>query len=148
MIDERISPAERHDDDEAMPLDECPQVLPIHPRRARRLREVAAMGLQQLRQICALERVDRVRLPTGVRVEYAGQFEREEAAGSRLMVLGLIAILVVMPLRNYHRAVERGGTTPLATMFLQIWLFGIYLASVMWGGLLLRDRAGGRWRGR
>ena len=45
-------------------------------------------------------------------------------------LLLLIVILVVAPLRNYHRAAERGGATPLANMFLRIWLFGIYLASL------------------
>ena len=45
-------------------------------------------------------------------------------------LLLLIVILVVTPLRNYHRAAERSGTTPLANMFLRIWLFGIYLASL------------------
>ena len=45
-------------------------------------------------------------------------------------LLLLIVILVVAPLRNYHRAAERGGATPLANMFLRMWLFGIYLGSL------------------
>lgn len=45
-------------------------------------------------------------------------------------LLLLMVILVVAPLRDYHRAVERGGKTPLANMFLRIWLFGIYLAAL------------------
>ena len=62
-------------------------------------------------------------------------------------LLLVMAILVVAPLRNYHRAAERGEATPLANMFLRIWLFGIYLASLesfflertdpMWFTLLL-----------
>ena len=42
----------------------------------------------------------------------------------------LIAVLVVLPLRNYHDADMRGQATPLAKMFLRIWLFGILLASL------------------
>jgi O-antigen ligase len=45
-------------------------------------------------------------------------------------LLLVIAILVVLPLRNYHLAAAHGGPTPLANMFLRIWLFGIYLASL------------------
>ncbi|HKY39050.1 MAG TPA: efflux RND transporter permease subunit [Polyangiaceae bacterium] len=37
--------------------------------------------------------IDRVELPAGVRLEYSGQFEREEAAALRLLVLGILAIL-------------------------------------------------------
>ncbi|HEX2882714.1 MAG TPA: efflux RND transporter permease subunit, partial [Polyangiaceae bacterium] len=36
-----------------------------------------------------------VELPQGVRIEYAGQFEREEATGKRLLGLGLLSILGV-----------------------------------------------------
>jgi O-antigen ligase len=42
----------------------------------------------------------------------------------------LIAVLVVVPLRNYHEADMRGQVTPLAKMFLRIWLFGVLLASL------------------
>ena len=42
----------------------------------------------------------------------------------------LMVILLVAPLRDYHRAVERDGQTPLANMFLRIWLFGIYIGSL------------------
>lgn len=45
-------------------------------------------------------------------------------------LLLLMAILVIAPLRNYHLAAVQGGPTPLANMFLRIWLFGIYLASL------------------
>lgn len=45
-------------------------------------------------------------------------------------LLLVISILVVIPLRNYHRAAMLGGPTPLANMFLRIWLFGIYIASL------------------
>ncbi|MDP1582333.1 MAG: O-antigen ligase [Bradyrhizobium sp.] len=45
-------------------------------------------------------------------------------------LLLVISILVVIPLRNYHRAAMQGGPTPLANMFLRIWLFGIYIASL------------------
>jgi O-antigen ligase len=42
----------------------------------------------------------------------------------------LIAVLVVVPLKNYHEADMRGQATPLARMFLRIWLFGVLLASL------------------
>ena len=45
-------------------------------------------------------------------------------------LLLLLAILVFLPLRNFHHAAERGEAPPLAKMFLRIWLFGIYLASL------------------
>jgi len=45
-------------------------------------------------------------------------------------LLLMLALLLVVPLRNYHLAAEPGGPTPLANMFLRIWLFGIYLASL------------------
>jgi O-antigen ligase len=45
-------------------------------------------------------------------------------------LLLVIAILVVVPLGNYHRATVQGAPTPLANMFLRIWLFGIYIASL------------------
>jgi O-antigen ligase len=42
----------------------------------------------------------------------------------------LIAVLVIGPLKNFHAA-ERGGNSGLlATMLLQIWLFGLYLSSM------------------
>ena len=45
-------------------------------------------------------------------------------------LLLVISILVIIPLRNYHLAAAQGGPTPLANMFLRVWLFGIYLASL------------------
>jgi O-antigen ligase len=45
-------------------------------------------------------------------------------------LLLLMVILVFVPLRNFHLAAERDGTMPLAKMFLRIWLFGVYLASL------------------
>lgn len=45
-------------------------------------------------------------------------------------LLLVISILVIIPLRNYHRAAMQDGPTPLANMFLRIWLFGIYIASL------------------
>ena len=40
-------------------------------------------------------------------------------------LLLVISILVIIPLRNYHRAAAYGAPTPLANMFLRVWLFGI-----------------------
>lgn len=65
-------------------------------------------------------RVDEgVALPTTVRVEYAGQFEREQAAGSQLLLFGLVAILgialiLIVTLRSLRRAVIVLVNLPLA----------------------------------
>jgi O-antigen ligase len=42
----------------------------------------------------------------------------------------LIAVLVIAPLRNFHAADSGGNNGPLATVFLRIWLFGLYLSSL------------------
>jgi O-antigen ligase len=42
----------------------------------------------------------------------------------------LIVVLVVAPLRNFHRADLGGNNGPLAMALLQIWLFGLYLSSM------------------
>jgi O-antigen ligase len=45
-------------------------------------------------------------------------------------LLLLIAVLVIGPLKNFHAADRGGNSGPLATMLLQIWLFGLYLSSM------------------
>ncbi|MEA2837498.1 MAG: hypothetical protein QOD89_2048 [Bradyrhizobium sp.] len=45
-------------------------------------------------------------------------------------LLLLIAVLVIGPLKNFHAAHRGGNNGPLATMLLQIWLFGLYLSSM------------------
>jgi O-antigen ligase len=45
-------------------------------------------------------------------------------------LLLLIAVLVIGPLKNFHAANRGGNSGPLATMLLQIWLFGLYLSSM------------------
>ncbi len=77
---------------------------------------------------------ERVDLPPHVRVEYAGQFEREEAAGSRLIILGLISIacvvvIVFATLRSASRAAIVLVNLPLA---LAGGVVGVFLA----GGIL------------
>jgi O-antigen ligase len=42
----------------------------------------------------------------------------------------LIVVLVIEPLRNFHRADIGGNNGPLTTALLRIWLFGIYLSSM------------------
>ncbi len=42
----------------------------------------------------------------------------------------LIAVLVIAPLRNFQAADRGGNNGPLATAFLRIWLFGLYLSSL------------------
>jgi O-antigen ligase len=45
-------------------------------------------------------------------------------------LLLLVAVLVIGPLKNFHAADRGGNNGPLATMLLQIWLFGLYLSSM------------------
>lgn len=45
-------------------------------------------------------------------------------------LLLLIGVLVIGPLKNFHAADRGGNNGPLATMLLQIWLFGLYLSSM------------------
>ncbi|MCG8421002.1 MAG: efflux RND transporter permease subunit [Proteobacteria bacterium] len=80
---------------------------------------VADRDLRSVYEDVRARAADRVELPAGVRVEYAGQFEREEAAGSRLLVLGLLAILgiaiiVGTTLRSVRRAIIVLVNLPLA----------------------------------
>jgi O-antigen ligase len=42
----------------------------------------------------------------------------------------LIAVLVIAPVRNFHRADCGGNDGPLSMLLLRIWLFGIYLSSL------------------
>jgi CzcA family heavy metal efflux pump len=75
-----------------------------------------------------------VKLPGGTRVEYAGQFEREEAAGQRLLLFGGlsilgIALIVATTLGSLRRALIVLANLPLA---LAGGVAGVYLA----GGVL------------
>jgi O-antigen ligase len=45
-------------------------------------------------------------------------------------LLLLVVVLVIGPLKNFHAADRGGNNGPLATMLLQIWLFGLYLSSM------------------
>lgn len=77
---------------------------------------------------------ERVQLPAGVRIEYAGQFEREEATGKRLVLFGLLAIvgialIVGTTLRSARRTLIVLVNLPLA---LAGGVIGVYLA----GGVL------------
>jgi O-antigen ligase len=42
----------------------------------------------------------------------------------------LIAVLVIIPLKNFHAADRGGNNGPLAMALLRIWLFGLYLSSL------------------
>ncbi len=100
-----------------------------------------------------------VQLPAGVRVEYAGQFEREEAASSQLLVFGVMAIvgiilILVATLRSVRRAAivlinlplalaggvvgvfVGGGVLSIASIIGFITLFGIATRN----GILLATR--------
>ena len=75
-----------------------------------------------------------VKLPGGTRIEYAGQFEREEAAGLRLLLFGGlsvlgIALIVGTTLGSLRRALIVLANLPLA---LAGGVVGVYLA----GGVL------------
>ena len=69
----------------------------------------------------------------------------------------LIAVLVIGPLKDFHAADRGGNSGPLATMLLQIWLFGLYLSSMesffldradpLWFTFLLACSACITWRG-
>jgi Cu/Ag efflux pump CusA len=77
---------------------------------------------------------EKVKRPSGVRIEYAGQFEREAESSRRLFVLGLVAVLgiafvVTNTLGSMRRAVIVLVNLPLA---LAGGVVGVYLA----GGLL------------
>lgn len=58
-----------------------------------------------------------------------GYLDTALAMGVPGLVL-LIAVLAIAPLRNFQAASEGGNRGPLATMLLQIWLFGLYLSSM------------------
>ena len=45
-------------------------------------------------------------------------------------LLLVLWLLVIAPLRNFHQAAAHGQATPLGKLFLGIWMFGIYLASL------------------
>jgi len=75
----------------------------------------------------------RADVPPGVQVEYAGQFERERAATTRLLLLGLlvivgIALIVAATLRSARRAVIVLVNLPLA---LAGGVVGVLLAGVI-----------------
>jgi CzcA family heavy metal efflux pump len=77
---------------------------------------------------------ERVELPPGVRIEYAGQFEREASAGQRLLVLGAlsvlgIALIVLTTLGSWRRTLIVLVNLPLA---LAGGVIGVYIA----GGVL------------
>jgi Cu/Ag efflux pump CusA len=99
-------------------------------------------------------------LPPGVRIDYAGQFERERATGMRLMLLGLLAVLgialivgttlgsvrrTLIVLINLPLALAggvigvylAGGVLSVASMIGFITLFGIATRN----GILLATRA-------
>jgi Cu/Ag efflux pump CusA len=83
----------------------------------------------------ARERIGKsVKPPSGIRIEYAGQFEREEAAGRRLLLFGGlsvlgIALVVGTTLGSLRRALIVLSNLPLA---LAGGVVGVYLA----GGVL------------
>jgi O-antigen ligase len=54
----------------------------------------------------------------------------------------IVLIFVVAPLRNFSIAARSGNDGPLLTLFLRIWLFGIYLSSLE---SFLLDRADPIW---
>lgn len=77
---------------------------------------------------------EHVQLPATVRVEYAGQFEREEAAGSQLLIFGLVAILgIVLILIATLRSVRRAA---IVLVNLPLALAGGVVGVFLGGGVL------------
>jgi CzcA family heavy metal efflux pump len=77
---------------------------------------------------------ERIELPATVRVEYAGQFEREETAGSRLLIFGLVAILgIVLILIATLRSVRRAA---IVLVNLPLALAGGVVGVFLGGGVL------------
>ena len=74
-------------------------------------------------------------LPQGMEwAEYAshshnGYLDTALAMGVPGLAL-LIVALVIAPLRDFHKAVQGGNGGPLATLLLQLWLFGLYLSTM------------------
>ena len=74
-------------------------------------------------------------LPQGMEwTEYAshshnGYLDTTLAMGLPGLAL-LIAVLVIVPLRNFQAADHGGNNGPLALLLLRIWLFGVYLSSM------------------
>lgn len=80
---------------------------------------VAGRDLRSVYEDVKQRVTERVALPAGVRVEYAGQFEREQAAGSQLLFLGMVAIfgivlILVATLRSVRRSAIVLVNLPLA----------------------------------
>jgi CzcA family heavy metal efflux pump len=128
----------------------------------RRLMVTANVAGRDLRSVYedVLDRVSDAGLPAGVRVEYAGQFEREAATGTRLLLLGLLVVLgialivgatlvsvrrTLIVLVNLPLALAGGvigvylggGVVSVASMIGFITLFGIATRN----GILLATRA-------
>lgn len=103
----------------------------------RRIVVTANVSERDLRSVYDDVRVriaERVQLPPSVRIEYAGQFEREEAVGSRLLLFGLIAIfgiatILLATLRSLRRTAIVLVNLPLA---LSGGVVGVFLS----GGVL------------
>jgi Cu/Ag efflux pump CusA len=77
---------------------------------------------------------ERVLLPDGVRVEYAGQFEREEAAAGQLLLFGALAILgIVLILFATLRSFRR---TAIVLVNLPLALAGGVIGVFLGGGVL------------
>lgn len=77
---------------------------------------------------------DKVDLPPGVRVDYAGQFEREEAAGAQLLWFGALAIIgIVLILYATLRSARRTG---IVLVNLPLALAGGVVGVFLGGGIL------------
>jgi CzcA family heavy metal efflux pump len=95
---------------------------------------VAERDLRSVYEDVRARVAERVQLPPTVRVEYAGQFEREEAAGSQLLLFGIIAILgIVLILFATLRSVRR---TAIVLVNLPLALAGGVVGVFLGGGVL------------
>jgi CzcA family heavy metal efflux pump len=95
---------------------------------------VAGRDLRSVYEDVRAQVSGRVQLPPGVRVEYAGQFEREEAAGSQLLLLGAMAVVgIVLILFATLRSIRR---TAIVLVNLPLALAGGVVGVFVGGGVL------------
>lgn len=95
---------------------------------------VAGRDLRSVYEDVRARVAERVEIPSGMRVEYAGQFEREEAAGSQLLMFGMVAVLgIVLILFATLRSLRR---TAIVLVNLPLALAGGVVGVFLGGGVL------------
>jgi CzcA family heavy metal efflux pump len=77
---------------------------------------------------------EKIKLPTGVRVDYAGQFEREEAAGAQLLWYGTLAIVGIVLI--LYATLRSGRRAAIVLVNLPLALAGGVVGVFLGGGIL------------